>query len=234
MDNLKITVSRKKIKHLYIRVVSPSEIMVTCGKRFSMKEIDEFIRLKADWIERQRQKLAQNNQAENLSVEEGSQLVLADRSYRITLRLSDKNTLRESDGTLYMTLTDINNEEMKRRLLLNWYKRAFAVYASQRLQQLMTENAHLGISAPAKLSVKDTSTRWGSYSAKTKTISLCIRLGAYGTQAIDSVIFHELAHTVHMNHQQGFYDLLYKMMPDYPAAHKLLKNKKNNQNWYLV
>lgn len=48
-------------------------------------------------------------------------------------------------------------------------------------------------------------------------------LMTYPKSAIDYVIVHELAHTVHKNHSKRFYDFVAKTMPDYKNREKLLK-----------
>ena len=44
--------------------------------------------------------------------------------------------------------------------------------------------------------------------------------------AVDYVIVHELAHTVHHNHGKDFYKLIEKYMPDYKDRISVLKGAK--------
>lgn len=65
-------------------------------------------------------------------------------------------------------------------------------------------------------------TRYGSCSSKN---SLCFSyiLMQKPLFAVDYVIVHELAHTVHRNHGKDFYMLIEKYMPDYKARINALK-----------
>lgn len=65
-------------------------------------------------------------------------------------------------------------------------------------------------------------TRYGSCSAKN---SLCFSfyLMQKPLYAVDYVIVHELAHTVHHNHGKEFYKLIEKYMPDYKDRISVLK-----------
>ena len=73
-------------------------------------------------------------------------------------------------------------------------------------------------------SVKITSakTRFGSCSGK-NSICFSYHLMRYPEEAVDYVVVHELAHTVHHDHSKKFWTLVAKYMPDYKQRQKLLK-----------
>ncbi|MGN0549984.1 MAG: M48 family metallopeptidase [Acutalibacteraceae bacterium] len=64
--------------------------------------------------------------------------------------------------------------------------------------------------------------RFGSCSAK-NNICYSYILMQYPIEAIEYVVVHELAHTVHHDHSKAFYALIEKYMPDYKQREKLLK-----------
>lgn len=73
-------------------------------------------------------------------------------------------------------------------------------------------------------SVKITSAqkRFGSCSGK-DNICYSYILMQYPIEAIEYVVVHELAHTVHHDHSRDFYNLIAEYMPDYKQREKLLK-----------
>lgn len=76
---------------------------------------------------------------------------------------------------------------------------------------------------PAGVKITSAKTRFGSCSAKD---SLCfsLYLMTYPPEAVDAVIVHELAHIRHKDHSSAFYAEILRVMPDYAARKKLLKN----------
>ena len=65
-------------------------------------------------------------------------------------------------------------------------------------------------------------TRYGSCSPK-NSICYSFYLMLKPLYAVDYVIVHELAHTVHHDHSRKFYELIEKYMPDYKERIKELK-----------
>lgn len=64
--------------------------------------------------------------------------------------------------------------------------------------------------------------RFGSCSVK-NNICFSYILMQYPIEAIEYVVVHELAHTVHHNHSREFYALIENFMPDYREREKLLR-----------
>lgn len=72
------------------------------------------------------------------------------------------------------------------------------------------------------LKITSAKTRYGSCSAK-NGICYSLYLMQKPLEAVDYVVVHELAHTVHHNHSAQFYAFIEKFMPDYKERNRLLK-----------
>ena len=81
----------------------------------------------------------------------------------------------------------------------------------------------LGVSFE-KLTVRDTSTRWGSCSSA-KTLSFSWRLGFAPVEVTDYVVAHEVAHLLQMNHSPAFWRLVHGLCPQYKIHKKWLKKE---------
>ena len=73
-----------------------------------------------------------------------------------------------------------------------------------------------------RISLKHTSSRWGSCSSN-KNINLSTRLFFAPQDVFDYVIIHELAHLIEQNHSKSFWKLVRDAMPNYKEKIKWLK-----------
>lgn len=82
---------------------------------------------------------------------------------------------------------------------------------------------HLMKLEPHNVRVRNMSTRYGSNSKKTRTVTFALSLYSYSYQIIDSIIVHELAHTYYFDHSPNFYKVVYNFCPNYKELHKKLR-----------
>lgn len=73
-----------------------------------------------------------------------------------------------------------------------------------------------------RITIRCQRSRWGSCSAKGNLNFNCLLMLA-PPEVLDSVIVHELAHRLEMNHSDRFYRIIYTVMPDYDARNQWLK-----------
>ncbi|MEO6190914.1 MAG: YgjP-like metallopeptidase domain-containing protein [Saprospiraceae bacterium] len=81
-----------------------------------------------------------------------------------------------------------------------------------------------------EIRLRNNSTNWGSCSTN-KNISLSSRLLLAPDFVLNYIIIHELAHLVHHNHSDRYWNLVAKVMPDYMVAEKWLKKEGGTVNW---
>ncbi len=75
---------------------------------------------------------------------------------------------------------------------------------------------------PTGITITGACTRFGSCSPKNR-LCFSYRLMTYPMEAIEYVVVHELAHILHKNHSAAFYAEIEKVLPDWRARNKLLK-----------
>ena len=93
--------------------------------------------------------------------------------------------------------------------------------ARRQLGQLAREKAESAGLILRRLTVKDTSSRWGSCTA-TGTIMFSWRLVMAPQPVQDYVVGHEVAHLRHMNHSPAFWALTNQLTPHRVMAHAWL------------
>ena len=72
------------------------------------------------------------------------------------------------------------------------------------------------------IEIKNLKSRWGHCSNK-KDLAFSLFLAQLPQNCIDYVIYHELAHTVHMNHSSNFWALVESLCPNYRLVRKQMK-----------
>lgn len=75
---------------------------------------------------------------------------------------------------------------------------------------------------PSRITVRDTTTRWGSCSPS-RALSFSWRLILAPTYVLDYVAAHEVAHIRHMNHGPRFWGLVADAIPNYEPAKRWLE-----------
>ncbi|MDA9980185.1 M48 family metallopeptidase [Yoonia sp.] len=97
-------------------------------------------------------------------------------------------------------------------------KAVFRHHARNALAEASDRYAHALGRTYARLSIRDTRSRWGSCSAQ-GTLMYSWRLIMAPPAVLDYVAAHEVAHLVEMNHQPAFWDVVASICPDY-AEHR--------------
>jgi predicted metal-dependent hydrolase len=118
-----------------------------------------------------------------------------------------------SDAPFGTLLTGGRRRSETRAAIDRWYRRE----ARRRIALVTeTESERLGL-YPAKLSIRDQKTRWGSCSTS-GTLSFNWRLVIGPPHALRYVVVHELVHIRHHNHSRAFWQALSDALPGWEGS----------------
>jgi len=95
------------------------------------------------------------------------------------------------------------------RRLIDWFKREARRKISERVAEY---SAALDVT-PRRITIRDTSSRWGSCSS-TRSLSFSWRLILAPPFVLDYVVAHEVAHLRELNHKPRFWRLVETLTPD--------------------
>ena len=98
-----------------------------------------------------------------------------------------------------------------------WYRRE----ARARLEASVATEATLLAARPARVTVRDTTSRFGSCSS-TGTLSFSWRLVVAPPAVLDYVVVHELCHLLEPNHGAGFWRLVAESRPGFDVQRRWL------------
>ena len=208
---LVVTVTRKSIKNLHLRIKPPKgDLFVSAPYALSDREISAFLEAHAAWIESHRASCIGTTPRHDLA--EGSTLMLF--GSRVRLAFSDERSRAASfDGS---TLSLPKGKGM-RSALKQFYTERLSAYA----EPILNEWSRKMDLVPSTLRYRIMTSRWGSCHVGKRVVTLNLRLAFYPISLIEYVIAHELAHFYHPNHSPAFYALLSRYMPD--ASHRKQK-----------
>lgn len=141
--------------------------------------------------------------------------------YTLQVVESNKNSVFIESNSLIINSKYPENPEYLEILLNKWYRNQAKTVFSNLLPPIIEKFRKYNV-APAKISIRDMRSRWGSCSRK-GNISLNLQLIKLNENCIRQVMIHEMCHLVYFNHQAGFHALMDEMMPDWKLWKKDLK-----------
>jgi predicted metal-dependent hydrolase len=140
---------------------------------------------------------------------DGSIVSLAGTDHRITHVPGGRGGAWLQDGAIHVA----GDPEFLARRVLDFLR----AEARRRLGALVAEKAALAGLRPKRVTVKDTSSRWGSC-APDGSLAFSWRLVMAPIFVQDYVAAHEVAHLRHMNHGKRFWTLVGKLTPHSATA----------------
>ena len=192
IDGLSVTIVRKSIKNMHLRVLSPNgEIQITAPNRLSVSQIDRFVREKRGWIEARQQQLAARPVATDPAFVDGQTVYLWGGSYTLRLEEAARGRSALQRGQEIVLSVHPEDDTSQRESLLNdFYREALSERIAARLPLW---EARTGLH-PSAWQIKNMKTRWGTCNTATRKIWLNLQLVKQPPVCLDYVIAHELAH----------------------------------------
>ena len=214
-------------------MVGDDGLRVTAPHWVSLRQVDEAVLEKFEWVRRklqavqarhQRLALAQSNWRDGGALAYlGCRLLLvcgtsSDSAARGQAWL-EGDTLQPCDGDrLWLPLSPEAGTERIRDMAQGWLQRQAKIWFADRLKHFQER---VGL-APKDWRLSSAVTRWGACNSDGR-ITLNWRLIHFSPIVIDYVVAHELAHLKELNHSQAFWNALREIHPDYLQGHLALK-----------
>ena len=223
IDGLSVTIVRKSIKNMHLRVLSPDgEIQITAPNRLPLSQIDRFVREKRGWIEARQQQLAERPAATNPAFADGQPVYLWGEAYTLRLEAAARGRSALQRGQEIVLSVHPEDDTSQRESLLNdFYREALS---NQIAARLPLWEARTGLH-PSAWQIKNMKTRWGTCNTATRKIWLNLQLAKQPPVCLDYVIAHELTHLRYPGHGQDFQAFLTRAMPNWPEVRKTLNNQ---------
>lgn len=223
IDGLCVTIVRKSIKNMHLRVLSPNgEIQITAPNRLPISQIDRFVREKRGWIESQQQRLSERPAATNQAFADGQTVYLWGEAYTLRLEAAARGRSALRRGQEIILYIRPEDDAAQRESLLNGFYRE--VLSERIAARLPFWEERTGLH-PSSWQIKNMKTRWGTCNTATGKIWLNLQLAKQPPVCLDYVIAHELTHLRYPGHGQDFQAFLTRAMPNWPEVRKALNNQ---------
>lgn len=231
LNNLPLTITRKKIKNMYLRVHQDGTVSVSAPKRMSDKAIRDFVDSKSDWIEMQLKKLEERKQqvSETAHTAESS-YVTGEIHYlwgKPCTLLVEETTGRgsvifvENQQSLLLRAPKNSTIEQHRYLLEEFYRQELKAA----VPDLMEHYVGVVGKSPTEWRIRNMKTRWGTCNTKAGRIWLALNLAKKHPKCLEYVIAHELTHLHVPNHSKAFWARMDVYYPQWREVRKLLNER---------
>jgi predicted metal-dependent hydrolase len=211
-------------RRVRLRVTRDGEAIVTLPTRAPEALAVDLVRTKAAWIHRHQIRLreAQERIAARPSLENGRSLLL--RGVPVGVDVETVPRVRRTrieaspDGRRLTVRLDPGDERPVGTILEAWLR----AEARCSIEVAIARHAPALTVRPARVAVRDQSSRWGSASRR-GTLSFSWRLVLAPPDVLDYVVIHELAHLRDLSHSERYWRLVHAHTPHVASARRWLR-----------
>lgn len=194
IDGISVSVNRKKIKNMYLRVKPPKgEVTVSAPMRMPRQDIERFVREKRGWIEKRQEACRENRICQEKLQEEMKEKI----------RQQEQGRDRQEAGRAAQVDVRTYLREEIAELLPKWEERT-------------------GLHCSG-FQIRDMKTRWGSCNTRTGKLWFSLMLAWQPRECVEYVILHELAHLYEPSHSARFKAFLDLYMPEWRETRRKLR-----------
>ena len=231
VNEIPVTVVRKKIKNLHLAVYPPDGWV-----RIAVPEIidDEAVRLavisKFSWIKRQIKSFQdQSRQSVRELVTRESHYYLG-RRYLLDITPTKKRPFVEirNKKTLVLNINEDAGREEREKLLTDWYRKEMKKILPDIIRKWEIKS---GLQV-GSFGIKRMKTKWGSCNPAHKRIWLNLELIKKPTNCLEYIVVHEMVHFLERTHNDNFVDHMDRIMPQWRTFRDELNSLPlAHENW---
>lgn len=221
LDNITITLERKNIKNMYLRILPPyGEVKVSAPLSLSDDDIINFIKSKRDWILKKQQYIKENDIRPPLKYVNGEKHYLWGEEY--TLQLIKNDTIKhviidKEKSIMYLPIPKRSTIEKRKKILDEFYRTEM----KNTFPQVLDKCTKIVGKTPSEVKIRNMK-NWGNCRYQDKRITLNLNLAKKDPECLEYVMIHELCHLIEFNHGKNFKKLMDKYCPKWEEIKKRL------------
>lgn len=222
---IEFDIVRRERKTLEIGVEPDASVIVAAPVDASLAAIEQKVRKRAAWIQRQRGYFIQfQPRTPERQFLAGETHLYLGRHYRLKVIQHSEPRVTLIRGFIIVRVPDAERTDITRKLVESWYHERAVIKFWERLEINLGRFPIPEEFRPRSLIIRQSSKRWGSMSPASR-LMLNRKLIEAPLDSIDYVITHELCHIAVPHHGPEFYNILNRVMPDWRRRKQRLEER---------
>lgn len=219
------SIARRDRTTLEIAVEPDASVVVAAPLDAPLVAIEEKVRKRGAWIRRQQRYFIQFlPRTPDRKYVAGETHLYLGRQYRLKVVPHVQSTVKLIRGFIVVQTHIPERTDVTRELVDAWYRQRAHTKFAERLEVNLLRFPTPDDFRPNGLIIRQLRQRWGSMSPGSRLL-LNRRLIEAPLDAIDYVITHELCHIAVPHHGPEFFDLLDRILPDWPKRKMRLEKR---------
>ncbi|WP_407421187.1 M48 family metallopeptidase [Methanobrevibacter sp.] len=221
IENIDITLHRKNIKNMYLRVLPPNgKVVISAPLFISDEDIVNFVKFRKEWILK-KQHIIQNSEIQApLKYKSGEKHFLWGKEY--LLKLVSKNDLKRitidyDNLIIYLPVEKRSKKETREKKLNELYRQEL----KKAIPPVLEKCVKIVGKRPSEVKVRNMK-NWGNCRYQDKRITLNLKLAKKDPICLEYVMIHELCHLIEFNHGKKFKKLMDEFCPNWKKIKKIL------------
>lgn len=218
LEGIDIVITPKKIKNTHLRVRGSDGSVSVSVPLFADKDyIMRFLQCKLPWIKKQLTKFNSMPKSTKKEYKTGDNIYLFGQKYSLLVVDSSISKVERAEKNIILFIAPNSAAAKRKEAISRYYKEQLQVV----LPSIIAKWQEITNFSCSAWRLRDMTTRWGSFSTKTKKITLNVQLAMLPLPFIEYVTLHELAHSKAPNHGKEFIDIMDKYMPNWRTVKQL-------------
>ena len=226
IGNMKIAVTKKNIKNMYIRVLPPDgTVLITAPNSAGDDAIRMFAISRISWIKKQIQNFENQARQTKRQYVTGESYYVWGQRYRLDVQYSNvRNKVFLTGGRLVLQVRPESTPEQRARVVNEWYR----IQLKSRLPEVIQKcEQRVGVQA-FEWKIKNMRTKWGTCNIDRKRIWLNLQLAQKTPECLEYIVTHELVHLLERNHNEKFQKYMDTFFPDWRVVKVTLNQQMLN------
>ena len=220
IEDIILTLERKNIKHMYLRVLPPNgEVKLSAPLFVSDSDLYEFVKSRKEWILEKQKLILENDIKAPSKYKTGEKHYLWGREYFLQLIKNDKikHALVDYEKSIIYLPVSPRSTIKKREQSLN---ELYRMELKKAIPKVLEKCVKIVGKTPIEVNVRKMK-NWGNCKQDGR-ITLNLNLAKKDPICLEYVMIHELCHLIEFNHSKKFKKLMDKFCPEWKKIKKEL------------